>query len=319
MHFDESYFQPEVREDFAIKGMMKRYWAASMEVLEEMDRICRKYNLRYYAFYGTLLGAVRHQGWIPWDDDMDVIMYRDDYNSFIAACKRDLDPMFSLYNVEQSCIYPMRIINTHSPIIDEKFLERFHGCPYPAGIDIYVMDRVPTESLDREVLKNLHQIIRYLSQKTDRYHEEAYGAESDVLMDDVIEVAKGIEEFTGEKLVIDETLSSQLAKLAHRVSAMYNDTDSPYLARINNWSALGNGHQWEKKWFDEVVYLPFENMKIPCPKMYHEVLVATMGENYMTPIKFLNSHSYPAYKKDEEKILTIFNAYGVKPPEYYFE
>ena len=85
MRFDEDYFKPETIEGFEVKGMMKRYWAASMEVLEEVDRLCRKYNLRYYAFYGTLLGAVRHKGWIPWDDDMDIIMYRDDFNSFVAA------------------------------------------------------------------------------------------------------------------------------------------------------------------------------------------------------------------------------------------
>ena len=100
---------------------------------------------------------------------------------------------------------------------------------------------------------------------------------------------------------------------------MYNDTDSPYLARINNWAILGDSYRWPKEWFDEVIYLPFDCITIPCPKMYHEVLVATMGENYMTPIKYLNSHSYPAYGKHERELLEIFDKCGAVPPEYFFE
>ena len=320
MRFDEDYFKPETIEGFEVKGMMKRYWAASMEVLEEVDRLCRKYNLRYYAFYGTLLGAVRHKGWIPWDDDMDIIMYRDDFNSFVAACKLDLDSMFTLYNIEQSCLYPARLINTHYTKIDRDFLERFHGCPYPAGIDIYVMDKVPTEELDIQCVRHLHQVVRYLSQRTDQMYKKVHkDGEEDILYNDVVEIAQGIEEFTGEKLIIDGTLSSQLAKLANRIAAMYNDTDSPYLARINNWAIQGESCRWPKEWFDEIVYLPFDCMMLPCPKMYQEVLIATMGENYMTPIKFLNAHSYPAYGKHERELLDIFDKCGAVPPEYFFE
>ncbi|MCI9638313.1 MAG: LicD family protein, partial [Hungatella sp.] len=48
-------------------------------MLERLDEVCRKHDITYWAFYGTLLGAVRHQGFIPWDDDIDLVMFRDDY------------------------------------------------------------------------------------------------------------------------------------------------------------------------------------------------------------------------------------------------
>ena len=82
--FQESYFQDEIREGFKIDGIMKRAWAAQIEVLEIIDHICRKYGLMYYADWGTLLGTVRHEGFIPWDDDIDIAMKRQDYVSWDA-------------------------------------------------------------------------------------------------------------------------------------------------------------------------------------------------------------------------------------------
>lgn len=320
LQFDESFFEPEEREGFMVRGMMKRYWASSMECLAEIDRICKKHGLRYFAFYGTLLGAVRHKGYIPWDDDMDIIMYRDDYNGLIRAVKEEgMTKPFELYNVMESCLYPMRIINTHYTLMKDEFLEQFHGCPYPSGIDIYVMDKVPTEELDVQVVRHLHQVVRYLSQRVDRNYESTFHDSEKLAKEDIEEVVRGIEEFTHVKITIDNTLAAQLAKLAAQISAMYNDTDSPYVARIHNWSVFGEQYKWNKEWFDEIVYLPFENMMLPCPKMYHEVLEATMGKDYMTPIKFLNAHEYPCFKEYEEQLLMVFKACGATPPEFLFE
>ena len=78
MEFPASYFQGEYREGFYVAPMMKRAWAAQMEVLLLFDEICDTYGLKWYIAYGTLLGAVRHKGFIPWDDDIDIWMFRED-------------------------------------------------------------------------------------------------------------------------------------------------------------------------------------------------------------------------------------------------
>ena len=76
---DSSFFREEIRNGFLVTEKMKRIWYTEISLLQELDRVCKKYGLRYFAEYGTLLGAVRHKGFIPWDDDIDVAMFRDDY------------------------------------------------------------------------------------------------------------------------------------------------------------------------------------------------------------------------------------------------
>ncbi|MBR0442212.1 MAG: LicD family protein [Firmicutes bacterium] len=70
---------------------LRRLQMTELELLKEADRICRKNGIRYNIIAGTLLGAVRHGGFIPWDDDADIAMLRDDYERFRVACKKDLD------------------------------------------------------------------------------------------------------------------------------------------------------------------------------------------------------------------------------------
>ena len=72
-------------------NMLRRLQMIQLEMLTEVDRICRKCNIQYNIIAGTLLGAIRHKGYIPWDDDADVVFTRHEYAKFYRACKKDLD------------------------------------------------------------------------------------------------------------------------------------------------------------------------------------------------------------------------------------
>ena len=87
---------------------MTEHQEAMLRLLDEVDRICRKYNIKYMLFAGTLLGAVRHQGFIPWDDDLDVVMLRTEYEKFLAAAKDKIDDNVFFLQPEFSSHWPMQ-------------------------------------------------------------------------------------------------------------------------------------------------------------------------------------------------------------------
>lgn len=72
----ESFFEPETICDFYVDETRKKIWAVLLDLLIKFDKVCKKHGLKYYLAYGSLIGAVRHQGFIPWDDDIDICMNR---------------------------------------------------------------------------------------------------------------------------------------------------------------------------------------------------------------------------------------------------
>ena len=84
------FLKDEIRSGFYIPTTLKQAWLGQLLVLEQIDRICEKYNISYFADWGTFLGAVRHGGFVPWDDDLDICMKRPDYDRFKEIALKEL-------------------------------------------------------------------------------------------------------------------------------------------------------------------------------------------------------------------------------------
>ena len=150
MIFKDSYFEDEVRDGFFVPSEIKRAWVAELEVLSEIDKICKKHNIQYFADWGTLLATVRHEGFIPWDDDLDIVMKREDYRRFMEIAQTELPEGFSAYNFrnhDNLWLFLGRVVGKRRICFEEEHLERFHQFPYIAGVDIFVLDCVSRDEV----------------------------------------------------------------------------------------------------------------------------------------------------------------------------
>ena len=111
----------------------------NLEMLKEVHRICEKYKIRYFLYFGTLLGAVRHNGFIPWDDDSDVVIFYEDRKRFVDACKKELSDRFSFkefYYNGRICLFAEK-----TKTIDEKNLMQ------KISIDIFYINHYPENKI----------------------------------------------------------------------------------------------------------------------------------------------------------------------------
>ena len=121
---------------------LRKLQIADLYILLEVKRICNLYNIPYFLIGGTLLGAVRHKGFIPWDDDIDIGMLREDYQKFISICSHELKPTFILQTKENDANYPnpwskIRLLGTTR--LEEGYnYESSSSNIYGIDIDIFV-------------------------------------------------------------------------------------------------------------------------------------------------------------------------------------
>lgn len=156
MQFPDSFFEDEVRNGFYVPALMKRSWAAQMEVLSDIAEVCSRHQIRWFAACGTLLGAVRHGGFIPWDDDLDIWMLREDYNRFNAIAEKELPKGYRIPRDREGCLRLFTIVWYGNGIcLDEEHLKKLHGFPFAAGIDIFPLDYLPPDFENREIQKNM--------------------------------------------------------------------------------------------------------------------------------------------------------------------
>lgn len=126
---------------------MNKIQKEELNILLEFDRICKKHELKYSLAYGTLLGAVRHQGFIPWDDDIDVMMIRSEYDKFCTIVQQELDSndyIFVDNRVDQKFYYGFSKIRSKHIMMPERSTS-YLGIEQGVWIDIFPYDAVPND------------------------------------------------------------------------------------------------------------------------------------------------------------------------------
>ena len=127
--------------------MLNKLHSIQVEILDEIIRICDSNNLDYYLIGGTLLGAIRHKGFIPWDDDLDIAMPRDAYDKFISLCYSELSDDYILDSFKNNSGYwlPFIKIRKKNTIYEEKAISAKRNIPKGVWVDIFPLDNVKTQ------------------------------------------------------------------------------------------------------------------------------------------------------------------------------
>ncbi len=312
MEIQDSFLLDEVRCGFLVPAAMKQAWAADLEVLAEIDRVCKKHNIQYFADWGTLLGTVRHGGFVPWDDDLDIVMKREDYIKFMTVARFDMEEGFDVQtfrNHEDCWTFMGKVVGKNGFCFDKEHLRRFHNFPYIASVDVFVLDYVyrdPEKEEKRRVL------CKYMLGVADAIVEGRFTPEEKE------RDLRRIEEMAGRKIDRIEDaveMGRYLYGEVEKIFAEVPEQEADCLTRLFPWGLKGSRRHYAKEYYSRSVELPFEGITIPVPMMYDEML-RRRYKGCMKLVKNSGAHNYPFFegqKKNLQKVLDF------KLPEFEFE
>ncbi len=269
----DSFFDEEIRCDYKVTTKQKKIWAVALDLLNELLRVCKKYNIKVYAFAGTILGAVRHKGFIPWDDDIDVCMEHEEYLKLVKVAEKEFkDPYFFQNPLTDSGYFfkyaRLRNSNTTGYI---KHIKNPESKNYNQGIfiDIFVLNGYTD---------NKAQLKRQLFE-----------------MDLAAKACRAYVADTSAKKGLKRILTQLVQKAEHRFISYEDlirlfwkaqckyDGVSDRITPITSSIAFMNKYHFEKKGFDNPQYLEFENLMIPVPSNYISFLTHAYGDYMQFP------------------------------------
>ena len=261
----------------------------SLDILKTISSICEEQNLRYYLMYGTLIGAIRHEGFIPWDDDVDIMMPRPDYDKLLEYLEKNKDIYLDLevFNRKTHNNYPYMItrISNNNYILDVE-----NEKPYGIGvfIDIYPFDglgKTEEESYKYAIIGDRLSTCCY---QATRKHYSVETTKSFVRKIFKFPV------FIISKIIGKDYFQKKLETLRLK----YNYDESDYVGCFV-WLSGGKKDIFKREWFNDYEMCSFENIPFRIPKEYDLVLKHIYGDYMTLPPKEerVGHHFYDAYHK----------------------
>lgn len=246
--------------------MLRQLQLIQLELLEEVDRICRRCDIKYNIIAGTLLGAVRHGGYIPWDDDADVALLRPEYEKFRNACKTELDKSRFVFQDHRNTkgyrwgYGKIRMKNTLFLRENQEHMPYFQG----VFIDVFPLDNVP----DNYIHRCIHNFECFCIRK--------------ILWS---EVGKYAEQSKIKKIVysiLSKIPINKVYEAYHRLIYRSNQRKTK-MVRILTFPTPNRHYGYLRRWYENSIEIKFEGKSFMGIRDYDEYLTFKFGEYMKLP------------------------------------
>ncbi len=256
----------------------------SLEILLEVDKFCRNHSIRYFLSYGTLLGAIRHQGFIPWDDDIDIVMPREDYEKFIALYSSEENSKYKIVTMETDAYYHLPFMKLMDPSTLK--VEAIDNYSDVRGIEI---DIFPLDGLSDNYSKACKQLrkTQLILKLRNLSLYKGHGSKNLFTFSFKLFFTKYCK-YRGFKYWL---------KKAEVIAKKYKFNQCEYVGNISTLD-YGNRQIFKKEFFLDSVDVIFEGHYFKAPKEYKYILEQLYG-NYMElpPIdKQVSHHDFYSIK-----------------------
>ena len=253
------------------------------EILCHIDAFCKEYEIKYFLCGGTALGAVRHHGFIPWDDDIDIMMPREDYERFISLYREKDDSYYQLHTYEndQKYLFPYAKVDDSRTIV----LERINR-PSSIGVnlDVFPIDNLPEEEQKRNVLyQKASYLIKIYNIKQVKINRNRFFVKNIILL-------------IGH-LILAPISMDLIVKTLSNLPKRYKDQDSS-LCGLVVWG-YGKREINLKSSYKSQIFCEFEGFLFPIPVGYDDYLKSLYGDYMKLPPKErqISHHSFDAFWK----------------------
>lgn len=280
----EGYLNEEMRDGYLVSSEMKKIWVVELDLLNEFIRVCDKYNIIYFANGGTMLGAARHKGFIPWDNDIDIMMFRTEYEKLcnIAPSEFKVPYFFQTEDTDPGSLRGhAQLRNSNTTGILKNELNKKLKFNQGIFIDIFPMDNIPDDENERNNFLNQANKLKSIFRRKRRlfrlrghffFRKNVFFLFYDYICIYFTSKRK-LEENARNSLIDYETFVSKYKDIPTKASRVPLTLNTEYY----------------RKDFIDVEYLPFEMLKIAVPSGYLNVLRDCYG-SWEKPIKTVTIH-----------------------------
>ena len=305
-HLREHFLEPETRCDFFVDENRKKLWKCMLDILEELLRICDRHGLRCFMMSGTLLGAIRHGGFIPWDDDMDVCLPRKDYNKLVRILPKELPPHLFAQTITSDRGYSapfLKIRNSKTTAITPWFIKNHLVANLGVFIDIHALDGIPDSRFLQSYLSRTTYACKRAIWHMCRCHKEKLPLR-----------AKIIRTFLAKALGrrgVNAVLTALTSVRPYGKTAKCGIS-----APLNGFGIPPHRGIWPTELFAEDVEVDFEYLRVKIPARTDEILSISYGD-WRTPVKSgVSWHEWMRYDTERDYKTVLIEEFGYKPEEF---